>query len=416
MESPCLRWQASQPDYNLHRELSQTTKRGGPDFKPSNTTPPLKNLLHDNDHFLHTKVGMGASVNNYLQPEGNEYFDGAYESESECDVDYVEYMKNLSPCSSLVTKVSDTEGIPFDSEAIQEILKRTVQTQILPPPTDNTDNTDIILKYKDEQPSSTSTSNSNSGSSQFIDECDEYDDFHFQSLTEAVRFGMTKIELVPSSSCKKIIITINKLADYVEQELSDEINKCNIDREKILQTLTINHLLVYIFGHNPDIKFINQIRLFHLGRSYLADRGISDPRYFTLQYYLKDLRLDQSPCFNFFINESFDEGDAYEPSTCKKMLLKSFIWRIEVNKCEVSATYAENIFKRFKKVKSSIKNNIQIQDEEAFGEGVTTVTNSTRMPKNSNNNTKDNKNSTKKPLKILKKMRSELFHKTTTSK
>ena len=318
-QDPILNWQLYLNEFDLHRELSQVTKRGS-DSKPQEGTEASA-----------AKEGVLArskpSLESYFEPTSQEYQPADIDL-SDLDSDYNEFMRNLTPCSSICTMTSQVvNSIPYSERALDRIFNRNLRIE------QNEDEETDLEPYAGAATASAPT------------------------VADAT-YANTKIELLRSSTGERFVLTLNDLVDYVHKELYEEIEQYKITRDKVLQSLTVNHLLIYILNHDrlENLHYIDQVRLFHLGRSYKADRGISDPRYFTLQYFLKDLNLRLSPCFHLFIGEhEADTQGEYYPSTAKKMLLKSFVWREIVRPANVSATYAEALMGKLKRVKSNMR-------------------------------------------------------------
>ncbi|CAH2352873.1 hypothetical protein CLIB1423_08S03070 [[Candida] railenensis] len=316
-QDPILNWQIYSTEFDLHRELSQVTKRGS-DSKPQEGAE--SGAAKDG-----TLGRSKPSLESDSEPTSQAYQPADIDL-SDLDSAYDEFMRNLTPCSSMCTMTSQVvNSIPYSERALDRIFNRNLHTE-----QNEDEETDI-----DASVTSTSTA---------ADACATYSN--------------TKIELLRSSTGERYVLTLNDLVDYVHKELYEEIEQYKITRDKVLQSLTVNHLLIYILNHDrsENLHYIDQVRLFHLGRSYKADRGISDPRYFTSQYFLKDLNLRSSPCFHLFIGEhEADTQSEYYPSTAKKMLLKSFVWREIVRPVNVSSTYAEALMVKLKRVKSNMR-------------------------------------------------------------
>ncbi|CAK7896535.1 hypothetical protein CAAN1_04S06590 [[Candida] anglica] len=290
-------WQniLGQPSYELRRESSQRTKRGT-DYKPQ---------INNSDISCH-------------EP----YQDSDYDH-------YREYMLNLTPCSSNCTKTSNvSHSITFDQKALDGLIKR------------HEGSFEFLNGNENETTPSPPSP------------CIDFIETTHTPIPSNVALGETKIEILRTNSHDKFEITLNDIIEYIEQELEQVLHGSIITRSQILETLTVNHLLIYILSHDTTIENIGYIRLFHLGRSYTPDKGISDPRYLTQQFYLKDLHLSRSPCFHLIVSNN---EDCKLPELSEKdMLLKSFVWRNIVKPNHIPCTYAGQLIRKLKKIKSNV--------------------------------------------------------------
>lgn len=286
---------------DLHRESSQVT----------HTCPQLKLQAVG-------EVTKFKSIVDKSWPE----FDHADDLDNEFGSDdgYVEYMQNLSPCSSMVTKTSQVMNeIPFNATHLNNIRS---QRQITSSIETSPQVTEIAL------------------------------------ATTPINDIQMEIFLVNTND--KLAFTTHDLCEYVATELYAEMRLAKIEISELIASLTMNHLLVYILhrlrSRGMLIPFISQLKLIHLGKPYIADRGVYDAKYLTLQAFVHAMKFQRSVHFHLSVRDVSDLSFASQhTATTQEMLLRSSVWRESVMRQRISATYADTLIKKMKWIKINAK-------------------------------------------------------------
>ncbi len=280
---------------DLHRESSQVT--------------------HTGPHLKLQAVGDATKVISNVNKSWPEL-----DNEIGSDDDYVEYMQNLSPCSSTVTKTSQVmDEIPFNATHLNSIR---TQRQI------------------------TSLSETNSKVTEIASAITSMNDI--------------KMEIYLVNTNEKFAFTTRELCEFVASELCAEMHLAKIEKPKLIFSLTMNHLLVYILhelrSRGMHIPFIGQLKLIHLGKPYTADRGVYDAKFSTLQVFVHTMKFQRSVHFHLAVRDAVDLSSASQrTATTQEMLLRSSVWKECVMRQRISATYADTLMKKMKRFKLNAK-------------------------------------------------------------
>ena len=183
----------------LQRISSQVT-RSGSDHKPTVTT-------------LNTSITSNCSL---------------LDLDVDLDTHYNEFMMGLSPCSSNCTKVSlSKEDVSFAPTVYREVtIMRPKLVSRQPSATPSFANTSPIVEYQRR-----SQSYARRGSNNYTE---------------------TEIKLLNTHSQKWSRINLAQLCEFVYERTEASIQETLIDRRRILDDLTVNHLLVYIYHMNHN--------------------------------------------------------------------------------------------------------------------------------------------------------------------
>lgn len=286
---------------DLHRESSQVT----------HTCPQLKLQAVEEATNFKSIVDKSRPEFDYVDDLDNEF--GS-------DDGYVEYMQNLSPCSSMATKTSQVMNeIPFNATHLSNIRS---QREITSSTETSPQATEIAL------------------------------------ATTSINDIKMEIYLVNTND--KLAFTTHDLCEYVATELCAEMQLAQIEKPELIASLTMNHLLVYILyrlrSRGMLIPFISQLKLIHLGKPYTADRGVYDAKFLTLQAFVHTMQFQRSVHFHLSVRDVSDLSFASQhTASTQEMLLRSSVWRESVMRQRISATYADTLMKKMKWIKINTK-------------------------------------------------------------
>lgn len=262
-----------------------------------------------------------------------------------------------------------------------------------------------------------------------IDE-DEDDNSFFNSLTPCSS-NLTLSDTLPLQLCDLSISNplSNPLITLILPDLSSRISipfsyilsymnsLPSLPFPILAQDITIHHLLIYLFqekligtssSYQDTIKYINQIKLIHMGKDFTISNviDISFPASIIDSYYLLPL-LVKSPIFQV----SFKSLTNIIPFELSINQIHSKLFKIikqskknyhesnsqpNINtdyidhEYEYSATYAEAVYKHFKKARRSISNNSKSRKQSIISIDSNSNTNTNANSTNNNSSFSSN--------------------------
>lgn len=139
-------------------------------------------------------------------------------------------------------------------------------------------------------------------------------------------------------------LKLSNISNFIQMVISSQDLQETLGiKQMSLELITVQHLIVYVFSNMGEfllepIKYVNQIKLLHLGKKYSIEDFTSNGN----MSLVNDLKIAECPSFHIIVT---DVPSSPLPLISKKFMIMNFFTHEEFTG---SVTYAEAIVKKIK--------------------------------------------------------------------